>query len=760
MLNRKIYTGTIVSYLIVFLLPFIFNMFTLRQVSNTVEENIGNSVLIALQHTREWLDEDFTMMNEIVANLSSNTTIRYMATQLSEESKKIEISKLRQGQEYAKAFRVQNLMEEYYVFLQKPELALSSDSVFLDQESTRFFFRYAGMEWEEWESLLQGYYNKKFFPEARTLQNNNYQEIFLYVQSLLIGNRSKGTFVFPIPSSIVKDRMKNNYVSQAGWAYLLDGEGQMLFSIPSAQDEFLKIDSAMLEDREIQKVNIDGRSLMVVQTRSDYMNLTYVAVIPEEYILGEINMAQRNQLLLLIFVFIAGAIVISLLSWKKGRKIVGITELILSGQKNGDNGPNMNKDAMEYISKSVQRLIESNESLREDIRKQEPVTRGLLIERLLTGGIEAGNEQMRHSLERYGIHLEGKGLLVFLFSMRDPRILEPDMGVGESSIYQPLLHKELEDLYGKWHYICDMDVDSTAVILVLQEEWTGKEEIAKPLQEMCRRYRQEYGVNLRVAVSNCCAGGQNISKAYDQIREMMEYNANTEAEILFYDEYQDKKEYYYYPMVVEERLINAVKSGNTETVHEQLHQVFTSNVLERNLSPDMMHFLVNDLQCTIFKILHSLGDISLDEEHLKKELEALSGERELLNRFRHINEIFHFLCEKVAQNNHEDKNRIVADITDYVERNYADQGLSLTQIADHFGYASTYFSKLFKELFGMNFTNYLEQIRIAQVCRLLEQEMTLEAIAELTGYNSTHVLRTAFKRIKGITPNDYRKSKS
>lgn len=97
MLNRKIYTGTIISYLIVFLLPFIFNVFTLRQVSNTVEENIGNSVLIALQHTREWLDEDFTMMNEIVANLSSNTTIRYMATQLSEEGKKIEISRLRQG---------------------------------------------------------------------------------------------------------------------------------------------------------------------------------------------------------------------------------------------------------------------------------------------------------------------------------------------------------------------------------------------------------------------------------------------------------------------------------------------------------------------------------------------------------------------------------------------------------------------------------------------------------------------------------------
>ena len=47
---------------------------------------------------------------------------------------------------------------------------------------------------------------------------------------------------------------------------------------------------------------------------------------------------------------------------------------------------------------------------------------------------------------------------------------------------------------------------------------------------------------------------------------------------------------------------------------------------------------------------------------------------------------------------------------------------------------------------------------ILEEIQRLAVEKTLEKIAELTGYNSGYVLRTAFKRMKGMTPNDYRKS--
>ena len=39
----------------------------------------------------------------------------------------------------------------------------------------------------------------------------------------------------------------------------------------------------------------------------------------------------------------------------------------------------------------------------------------------------------------------------------------------------------------------------------------------------------------------------------------------------------------------------------------------------------------------------------------------------------------------------------------------------------------------------------------------MKEGHTMEKIAEQTGYNSVYVMRTAFKRIKGMTPNEFRK---
>ena len=109
-----------------------------------------------------------------------------------------------------------------------------------------------------------------------------------------------------------------------------------------------------------------------------------------------------------------------------------------------------------------------------------------------------------------------------------------------------------------------------------------------------------------------------------------------------------------------------------------------------------------------------------------------------------------------AQNQAENS-RQYEQIQNYIMENFSSSDLSLTKIADDFGYSSTYFSRLFKELFGENFASYLEKVRIEQACILLESGDTMETIAGKTGYNSVYVMRTAFKRVKGVTPNDYRR---
>ena len=56
----------------------------------------------------------------------------------------------------------------------------------------------------------------------------------------------------------------------------------------------------------------------------------------------------------------------------------------------------------------------------------------------------------------------------------------------------------------------------------------------------------------------------------------------------------------------------------------------------------------------------------------------------------------------------------------------------------------------------MNFAEYLEQLRIDQACTLLKEGVLVSLIAEKTGYNSVQSFRRAFKRVKGVSPSEYR----
>lgn len=752
MSKRRIYIGIIISYLAIFLLPLLINIFSLNDIARDTQKNICESVRINLQHVQESVDNDFREINRIVENLTGNVNILYLATQMTEESKNVEYSRIKQAQEYIAALQVQRLAEEYYVYFHKPEMIVSPHKVFLNAESSYFFFQYGRYGQEEWLEKMKEEYTQFFFPSEPTMQNVFREETFLYVQSLVTSTGKKGTFIFPIRTQAVREQMEDYYIPKEGWAYVLDREGKKILSMESTNGEFLEIDSRYLDGKTgIRQIRVDGRDMELVFVSSDYTGLTYVAVIPEEYISEEVVRAQGKLVFLMAAVLLAGLLCIGLVSWRKGKKITQIVQMIFT---TGTSEENLDgTDAMEYISREVQNLIAKNTGLCENILKQEPVTRELLLEKLLIGG---GDTSMYQNLEHFGIVLEGE-MLVMLCSLKNPGLLK--MEIGESSVYKQLLISDLEEAFEEKKYICSLDMDSFAVILMLRQDYgCMKSDILRKMQDMQMRYQEEYRVDLRICVSEACREWQEIGNAYDQVCELMEYGSDHRKKILFYDEYSDKKEYYYFPVTLEERLINAVKTGNTSATHEQLHQIFTMNVLERDLNPVMMHMLINDLQCTIYKIMHGLNlELKTDEGELSQGMQQLAEEKELLNRFQHLNHIFGYLCEKVAEENQEEKNEMVKAIASYVDQHYQDQSMSLTKIAEEFGYASTYFSRLFKEQFGMNFTTYLETIRMKQVCRLLTTDLTLDQIAGQTGYNSVYVMRTAFKRIKGMTPNDYRK---
>ncbi|WP_367873003.1 AraC family transcriptional regulator [Luteolibacter sp. Populi] len=96
-------------------------------------------------------------------------------------------------------------------------------------------------------------------------------------------------------------------------------------------------------------------------------------------------------------------------------------------------------------------------------------------------------------------------------------------------------------------------------------------------------------------------------------------------------------------------------------------------------------------------------------------------------------------------------------ISRYIRKNL-DRPLYLSDVARHAGMTDVTFSRYFRSRTGKTFPNYINEFRIARVCRLLaETEDTVSGIAWNCGFDSIANFQKQFVRIHGCTPKVYRK---
>ena len=109
---------------------------------------------------------------------------------------------------------------------------------------------------------------------------------------------------------------------------------------------------------------------------------------------------------------------------------------------------------------------------------------------------------------------------------------------------------------------------------------------------------------------------------------------------------------------------------------------------------------------------------------------------------------------------------LVITVSAFFEKSkgFLNPNIKQEDLAKEFGTNSTYLSIVINREKNMNFSNYLNSLRIRYLLELLEEDIKyynfkLAALANITGFNNTTTFRNAFFKETGLPASKYLKDR-
>jgi Response regulator containing CheY-like receiver domain and AraC-type DNA-binding domain len=103
------------------------------------------------------------------------------------------------------------------------------------------------------------------------------------------------------------------------------------------------------------------------------------------------------------------------------------------------------------------------------------------------------------------------------------------------------------------------------------------------------------------------------------------------------------------------------------------------------------------------------------------------------------------------------ENPKIKEVLQYIQ-SHSHEDLSLNELAERFHFNKSYLSELFKREVGINFSRYLNKVRVENAKNLLKySDLPVQEVCELAGYRNLAYFISIFKKRTGMSPAKFRK---
>ncbi len=104
----------------------------------------------------------------------------------------------------------------------------------------------------------------------------------------------------------------------------------------------------------------------------------------------------------------------------------------------------------------------------------------------------------------------------------------------------------------------------------------------------------------------------------------------------------------------------------------------------------------------------------------------------------------------------ESKSNILASAVSHIHREYTNESMNISYLAQLCSISETYFRRLFFKTYGMSPVKYINNLRIERAKELIKSDMySICEVALLSGYKDESYFSREFKKATGVCPSKY-----
>lgn len=287
----------------------------------------------------------------------------------------------------------------------------------------------------------------------------------------------------------------------------------------------------------------------------------------------------------------------------------------------------------------------------------------------------------------------------------------------------------------------------------------AQETLNRTISEVRRNIRRFLNMTFTVSISTINLNLTELSESYREAEERIKNKFYLGKDKVIYERLKMHESAREADDEIERRIINLSKHFILEYSEEQIRSIFQL-ILDFKI-PERR---AKGISAEILSIIDTAA------KRKKLDFQMICGGVEPFGKIRDyetledienwIIDIYKNLYQRVQENDHmQGVSKLTASAIEFLTRKYRDP-ISLSDAAEYLKVSSSHLSRVFKNDTGMNFVNYLNQVRIQKAKQMLEynENVQMKNVAFEAGFNSYNHFFSTFKGLVGVSPQEYQEN--